>query len=197
MYRRQFPLIPINPDEPLPQPPPFLNPFFMPVQQPQPLPFLNPFFTQPSQLSLSLATVNTMPRQPWNGSFNGHGFYGRRMPQQHPSHGQHHGYQPSPGLHRYQRERFRQEPQYTYQGMGRMPQQHPHYHQAPLASSGPRHNQRETFRQAEPQNSNQITHESFGAVGRDRSTGFNPGMARINARNNTGNGTVRRTPSKN
>ena len=188
MYRRQGP--------PFQPPAQSLNPFFMPLQQPQPPPFLNPFFAQPTQLSLFLAPINTMPQQPWDGSFNGHGFYGRRMPQQHPNHGQHHGHQPSSGPHRYQRGRFRQEPQYSYQGMGGMAQ-HPHYqHHAPLASSGPRHNQRERFRQAEPQ-TNHFLHESFGAVRGDRSTGFNPGMARIDARNNTGAGTVRRTPTKN
>ena len=48
-----------------------------------------------------------------------------------------------------------------------------------------------------PITSASIIHESFGIVVEDRSTGFNPGNAWIDASKNTGGGKVRRTPTKN
>ena len=143
----------------------------------QPSPFINPFNMQ--QLHWQPDTMS----MPWNGFHiepipPGPIYQG--MAQQHEA--------PSWGPHHNQQERPHQaEPQYT-------PQRHEHQYQSP--SSGPSRNQRRRFRQAEPQYKSH-THESYGPVVEDRSTGFNPGHAWVNASKNTGDGKVRRTPSQN
>ena len=156
----------------------------------QPLP--NPFYMQQPELHWQAGI-------PWNGFYGGPMFAGpmyQGMAQQ-PQHLDQHYRAPSSGPHRNQRARFRREPQYPFQpeGMGL----HQNY-QYQDQNSGPRHdpNQRGRFRlQAEPRYTNHLLHESFGTVIGDRSTGFNPGHARIEASKNTGDGKVRRTPSKN
>ena len=169
MYRPS--LVPIDPhwQQPLLQRPPLINPFF------------------------------TMPFYGFHGGPISAGPIYQGMDHQHPSPSQHNLSQyraPSSGPHRNQRlgKRLHQvDSQYAYQA-----QQHWHRHyqyQAP--STGPNRNQRERFRQAEPHYSYQYPHVSYGPVVEDRSTGFNPGMARIDARNNTGKGKVSRTPTKN
>ena len=170
MYR-QFPLVPIDPRQPLPQPPPY------------------PFYMQ--QLHSGWQAADSMS-MPWNAFY---GFYGWPMfpgpiyqgmtPQ--PQYPSQHYRAPSSGPHRNQRARFRQ-PQYPYQPEGIA--QHQNYQDR---------NQCGRFRlQAEPRYTNHLVHESFvGTVEGDRSTDFNPGHARIEASKNTGDGKVRRTPSKN
>ena len=174
MYGLPLYLVPIDPrwQQPLPQPPLFMNPFF--IQHHQAAPF------------------TTM--MPWNGSYGGPistGPVHQGMAQQRQSqHYQHRA--PSSGPHRNERERFLQE---RHQRMVPTQQHRNHQYQDPIP--GPSRNQRQRFRQAEPRYPNHIIYESFGTVAGDRSTGFNPGMARIKANKNTGDGKVRRTPSKN
>ena len=171
MYRRQVSLFPIDPQQSLFQPPPFINPPNMQqlhwqgadtMSMPwngfyvlQPSPFINPFNIQ--QLHWQPDTMS----MPWNGFHiepipPGPIYQG--MAQQHEA--------PSWGPHHNQQERPHQaEPQYT-------PQRHEHQYQSP--SSGPSRNQRRRFRQAVPQYKSH-THESYGPVIEDRSTQAMPG----------------------
>ena len=72
------------------------------------------------------------------------------------------------------------------------------YQYCRLPSSGPSRNQnRIGSREAEALYRNQLIHESSGMVLEDRSTGVDPGYARIGANDKTGGGEVWRTPSKN
>ena len=74
-------------------------------------------------------------------------------------------------------------------------QQYRNRSQAP--TSGPRRNQRKRHRKAEPHTKYHQRHDSFGSVVKDRSTGVDPGMARISTSNETRAGKVWRTPSEN
>ena len=77
-----------------------------------------------------------------------------------------------------------------------MGRQHPNqHHHAPR--SGPQRNRRSRYRKTEPHSNNHINHKSSGSVVNDRSTGIDPGMARIGARNETRDGKVCKTPSEN
>ena len=78
-----------------------------------------------------------------------------------------------------------------YQPPGPIQQNH-YQHQA--SSSGPSWNQRRRFRQAEVRYANHNIHASSGTNEEDRSTGINPGHARINADDEAGGGKVWRTP---
>ena len=70
-------------------------------------------------------------------------------------------------------------------------------YQAPKSGPSPSRNQRKRFRKAESPYPNQSLHESSGTVGEDRSTGVDPGHARINANDDAGVSKVWRTPSEN
>ena len=70
----------------------------------------------------------------------------------------------------------------AYQGMA---QQAHHQHRA-LKSGPSRKRRRKGFRKAETQHHCKLTHESFGTIFYDRSTGIHPGHAQIGASDNTG-----------
>ena len=74
--------------------------------------------------------------------------------------------------------------------------QHTNHQYQNRSQAGPRRNQRKRHRKAEP-HTQYHKHESSGTVVKDRSTGVDPGMARISTSNETRAGKVWRTPSEN
>ena len=73
---------------------------------------------------------------------------------------------------------------------------HQYQNRSQAPSSGPRRNQHKRHRKAEP-HTQYHKHESSGSVVKDRSTGVDPSMARINTSKETRAGKVWRTPSEN
>ena len=70
-------------------------------------------------------------------------------------------------------------------------------YRAPKSGPSPSRNQRKRFRKAEAPSLHHSEHESPGTMAEDRSTGIDPSMAWISAKDDAGVGKVWRTPSEN
>jgi len=83
----------------------------------------------------------------------------------------------------------------VYQGIA---QQHQHQHQHRPPNSGPSRNQHSKGRRkTEARYPNHYKHESSGTIAGDHSSGIHPGIASMDAVNNTGAGGAWRPPSRN